>query len=57
MKMQWTNSAIAIAVALLGTLAVARCAPDGPAEAGLPDPASENTQSIPYEGWFKDRPQ
>lgn len=57
MTFQWRKSALA--AALLGTMTLAACAtsPDGDPATGLYDPSSANTQSVPYDVWFKDRPQ
>jgi hypothetical protein len=58
MTKEWINSTLALATVLLASLALATCAPDRQtAPTGLSDPSSENTQSVPYEAWFKDRPQ
>jgi hypothetical protein len=52
---------LAVAVSLLGTLVLSACdTPPGSNRAAaqdLRDPASDNTQSVPFDAWFKDRPQ
>lgn len=46
-----------LVAAFMGTLALSACgtAPNG--VSGLSDPSSGNSQSVPYDAWFKDRPQ
>ena len=49
----------ALAAALFGAMALSGCAtpPGTNASTGLYDPSSDNTESVPYDTWFKDRPQ
>jgi hypothetical protein len=56
MTIEWTK--LAMAVALLGTMALSACeTTPGAATTGLQDPSSDNWESVPYDAWFKDRPQ
>lgn len=49
---------LATAALLLGTVALSACdTTQDAAPTGLQDPMSDNTQSIPFDAWFKDRPQ
>jgi hypothetical protein len=52
---------LAMAVGLLGTLVLSACeTPPGSnktAAQDLRDPASNNAESVPFDAWFKDRPQ
>lgn len=47
------------AAALLGALMLSACTvpPGTDASAGLRDPSIGNAESVPYDAWFKDRPQ
>jgi hypothetical protein len=48
----------ALAATLLAIVAVARCAPDPERmDAAVLDPSRPIADPIPYEGWWKDRPQ
>ncbi len=56
MTIDWMK--LALAAALLGTVALSACEtmPAG-STTSLQDPLSDNAQSVPYDAWFKDRPQ
>ena len=47
----------ALAAVLLGTMALSACETSPTAPTGLYDPSSDNGESVPYDAWFKDRPQ
>jgi hypothetical protein len=57
-KDESANWVYALAVALCTTVGVARCAPD-PERTRSSAPITSNTTDdlVPYEGWWKDRPQ
>jgi hypothetical protein len=57
MTIHWMKPALA--ALLLGTMALSACAtpPGTNASTGLYDPSSNNTESVSYDAWFKDRPQ
>jgi len=46
-----------MALVLLGTMALSACETSSNTTTGLYDPSSDNTESVPYDAWFKDRPQ
>jgi hypothetical protein len=47
----------ATGLVLLGTMALSACETPSNTPTGLYDPSSDNSESIPYDAWFKDRPQ
>jgi hypothetical protein len=60
MTIEWMK--LAMATVLLGTVALSACTtmPASNTRSGaadLQDPASDNTESVPFDAWFKDRPQ
>jgi len=56
MTINWMK--LAMAALLLGTAALSACDTTPSATpTGLQDPMSDNTQSVPFDIWFKDRPQ
>ena len=59
MTIHWTKVATeaAMALVLLGTMALSACETSSNTTTGLYDPSSDNTESVPYDAWFKDRPQ
>lgn len=46
-----------LAAVLLGTMALSACATSPTGPSGLYDSSSDNGESVPYDAWFKDRPQ
>jgi hypothetical protein len=59
MTVQWMRLGMqaATALVLLGTMALSACETPSRAPTGLYDPSSDNSESVPYDAWFKDRPQ
>lgn len=55
MTITWMK--LAMAAALLGSVALSACDTTPAPATGLQDPASDNTESVPFDAWFKDRPQ
>jgi hypothetical protein len=57
MTINWMKTALA--AVLLGTMVLSACTTPSSTNAGtgLYDRSSDNTESVPYEAWFKDRPQ
>jgi hypothetical protein len=55
MTIEWTK--LAMAAMLFGTVALSACETTPSATTGLQDPSSDNAESVPFDAWFKDRPQ
>lgn len=56
MTIDWTK--VAMAAVLFGTMTLSACeTKPATTTTGLQDPSSDNSESVPYDAWFKDRPQ